>query len=214
MRYRPGVDRFLIDALDRDDVSAAIEWILTEDDPARVLAMFHGAIRHAYWSRKDVGQVVALGEAAFAFGGTSDDERLVGLLKPIAYDVGSFCWVGWDEPGVAISAEDAAAGARAASSNLVLAERSQRPPASLASAHWLVGAHALASGDRLAAVASFEESARYARAGGDRGAELLALGYVAIARGEVPDTAAFADIEHGDDHAAQLITAAKIFGAS
>ena len=205
------MDPSLIDALNSGDVSAAVDWIQQEDDPARVLAMFHGAIRHAYWNRRDVDQVVALGEAAFAFGSTFDDEALRGMVKSIAYDVGSFCWTGWDEPGIEISPRAAAMGRRAASLNLALAALLNRPAAACAAAHWLVGAHALAAGDPSAAIGSFEESARYAREGTDPGAELLALGYIAIARGEQPVTQGFADVEDGDEYAAQLRTAARVF---
>lgn len=207
----PEVDPSLIEALNSGDVSAAVEWIQQEDDPARVLAMFHGAIRHAYRNRKDVEQVALLGEAAFAFGAMFDDDGLRGVLKPIAYDVGSFCWTGWDEPGVTISTRAAACGRRAAALNLALAALLDRPAKACAAAHWLVGAHALAAGDFPAAIGAFEESARYAREGSDLGAELLALGYIAIARGEQPETDGFADVTEGDEYASQLRTAARVF---
>jgi len=207
------VDPSLIGALDRGDVPAAIEWIQSEDDPARVLAMFHGAIRHAYWSRKDVPMVAALGDAAFAFGRDFAGDPLLGMVKAIAYDVGSFCWTGWDEPGIVIAGELAAAGARAADLNLALAEQLDRPDGPRANAHWLIGAHELAAGRRDEAVRCFEESARYARRGSDLGAELLAAGYIAIARGESPDTEAFADVEDGDEYVSQLQTAARVFAS-
>jgi hypothetical protein len=207
------VDPTLIGALDRGDVSVAVEWIRTEDDPARVLAMFHGAIRHAYWSRKDLTAVVALGEAAFAFGRDFPGDPLLGMVKAIAFDVGSFCWIGWDEPGIAIDSAAMAAGASAAAFNLALAERLDRPSGPRAAAHWLVGAHELAAGRRDEAVRCFEESARHARRGSDLGAELLALGYIAIARGEEPDTDAFAGVEDGDEYVAQLRTAARVFAS-
>jgi hypothetical protein len=207
------MDPSLIDALERGEVSAAVEWIQREDDPARVLAMLHGAIRHAYWNRKDIGQVVALGEAAFAFGVAFDRDPLLGLVKAIAYDVASFCWTGWDEDGIAIDDDAAVAGARAAALNLSLAERLGRPSGPRAAAHWLVGAHELAAGRRDDAVRCFEASARCAREGSDLAAELLALGYVTIAHGEEPDTSGFADIEDGDAYVAQLHTAARVFAS-
>jgi hypothetical protein len=205
------VDPSLIDALNRGDTSAAIAWIQTEDDPARVLAMFHGAIRHAYGSRKDVGMVAALGDAAFAFGAGFDGDPLLGRVKAIAYDVGSFCWTGWDEPGVTIDEEIADAGARAAAFNLTLAEQLDRPSGPRSAAHWLVGAHELAAGRRDAAARCFEASARYARDAGDVGLELLAEGYAAIARGDAPDTSGFAGVEDGDEYVTQLETAARVF---
>ena len=207
------MDPSLLYALERGDVSDAVEWIEREDDPPRVLAMYHGAIRHAYWNRKDTSMVVALGEAAFAFGASFDGDPLLGMVKSIAYDVGSFCWTGWDEPGVTIDERSAASGARAAALNLSLAERLDRPSEARAAAHWLVGAHALASGRRDDAIRAFEESARYARAGSDLGAELLALGYIAIARGDEPDVSGFSDVEGGDDYIAQLRTAARVFSS-
>jgi hypothetical protein len=207
------VDPSLIDALERGDVAAAVAWIQTEDDPARVLAMFHGAMRHAYWNRKDIAAVVQLGEAAFAFGGDFPGDPLLGMVKAIAFDVGSFCWIGWDEPGIAIDDEIAAAGARAAALNLALAEKLDRPSGPRAAALWLVGAHELAAGRREDAVRCFEESARFARDGSDLGAELLALGYIAIARGEPPDLDAFAAVQDGDECVTQLRTAARVLAA-
>jgi len=207
------VDPALIAALDGDDIAGAIEWIRSEDDPARVLAMLHGAINHVYWARKNVPAVVQLGAAAVDFAGRSSDEGVLGLLKGIAYDVGSFCWIGWDEPGVVIDDNTRAAGHRAALLNLELAERLDRPSRPRSAAHWIVGAHELAAGRRDESVGCFEASARYAREGGDLGAELLALGYIAIAHGQQPDVSGFAGIEDGDEYAAQLRTASRVFGA-
>jgi hypothetical protein len=205
------MDRTLIECLDARRYDACIAFITVEDDPARVLAMFHGGIRHAYWSNKDIDGVVALGRAARALAEPIEDPKLLGLLKSIAFDVGSFCWPGWREPGIEITPPTLEIGAEAAALNLELARRLERPDAPMANAHWLVGAHHLASGRSDEASASFEESARHARLADDRATELLAIGYVAIARGERPDVAEIRTTEHGEDLAAQLTTAADEF---
>ena len=160
---------------------------------------------------RDAPEPGLVGEAAFAFGTDFDGDPLLGMAKAIAFDVGSFCWIGWDEPGVTIDAAAATAGSRAAVFNLELAERLDRPSGPRSAAHWLVGAHALAAGDTTAAISAFETALRFARDAGDLELELLALGYVAIANGEKPNTDRFAGIADGDALAAQLHTAWRIF---
>lgn len=208
------MDSVLIDALDRRDVDSARTFIEAEDDAARVLAMYHGAIRHLYWSRKDITTLAAIGAAALAFGDGLTDRNQLGLLKSVAYDLGSFCWPGWDEPGIEIGASMRTFGASAADLNLELAERLGRSEGPMAAAHWLVGAHLLAAGDRPAAITSFETSASLARTAGDHVAELLAEGYTRISRHERPDIVELQSLEHGNEVAAQLQTAFNVFGAS
>src|SRR5205823_9691893 len=78
-------------ALDRDDLAAAAEVIHAEEAPARVLSTFHEAIRYLYWERKDIDGVVALGREALDYGNELSANGLP-ALKPVAYDIASFCW--------------------------------------------------------------------------------------------------------------------------
>jgi tetratricopeptide (TPR) repeat protein len=202
------VDRTLIAALEERDADAAKRFIEDESDARRVLAMYHGAIRHAYWSNKDLAMVVALGRHAIAYGtaGAHDD-----ALKPITYDIGSFCWPGWDEPGITVDETTLAFGADVAALNLDLALRLQRPPLAQAMAHWLVGAYELATGRRDDAARYFERALALARTSADRPTELLMSAYLAVAEERIVSAESFACIEDGPALIAQVETAARVF---
>lgn len=200
------MDKTLLVALEERDVGAACRFIEDEVDPARVLAMYHGAIRHLYWSEKDLGTLVQVGRRALSY---AADEAHLGFVKSIAYDVGSFCWPGWNEPGIAPGPDALALGAEAAALNLALAERLHRPALVFANAHWLVGAYELAAERSDEALRSFERA--HAFAADDRPTELLMSGYVAMARGEQPSTDELAALEDGDELIAQLEGATKRF---
>jgi hypothetical protein len=195
------MDRRLLSALDERDVEAAKCFIEDEADPLRVLAMYHGAIRHLYWSARDLATLVALGHHAIAFGVSHPD-----ALKPVAYDIGSFCWPGWDEPGIDVTADAITLGTEAAALNLTLAVQLNRPALALANAHWLVGAYDLVAGRTADATLAFERSRAFAVAAGDHATELLAAGYIAITRREAVDAAAFTSIDDGDELLSQLLT--------
>ena len=201
------MDAKLISALNAKDAGAARAYIEDEDDPARVLAMYHGAVRHLYWANKDLPTIVALGPHALAYGQPLDDHDLVGMVKAIAYDLGSFCWPGWDEPGITVDADALAFGTTAAALNIELAERLDRPADKKAIAHWLVGAFELANGRRDDAVRSFEAAASHAHIAGDHATEVLVANYAHIARQEPFDASGLEP-----DLVAQLETARRVFG--
>jgi hypothetical protein len=203
------MDRTLLSALDERDSEGALRFIEDETDPARVLAMYHGAIRHLYWSNKDLNTLVALGRHAVAFGVLHPD-----ALKPITYDIGSFCWPGWDEPGITVDADALSFGAEAAALNLALAVQLNRPVIALANAHWLVGAHDLAAGRTEDAVHAFERSRAFAIEAQDEPTRFLADGYIAIARGEPIDSDEMRTLSEGGELLAQLHTAARVFNGA
>jgi hypothetical protein len=202
------MDRTLVTALEERDDAAARRFIEDEPDPARVLAMYHGAIRHLYWSAKDIHTLVRIGRAAIAYGTTNDQ---LDALKPIAYDIGSFCWPGWNEPGITIDDDVLTLGAEAAALNLTLAVQLNRPPLARSMAHWLVGAHELAAGRCTEAAAAFERSRSLAAEAADEATELLAAACVAIACGSHWDEARFESVTDGADLVLQLRTAQTVF---
>jgi tetratricopeptide (TPR) repeat protein len=203
------MDKTLIAALDARDTDAAKRFIEDEPDPKRVLAMYHGAIRHAYWSNKDVTTVVAIGRHAIAYAnaGGHDD-----ALKPLTYDIGAFCWPGWDEPGIRIDEDARAFGAEAAGMNLELAVQLNRPALGQAMAYWLVGAYALADDRRDEAARCFERARSLAAEVEDRPTEVLMDAYLALADGRTWSTESFESVEDGEALIAQITTAARVFG--
>lgn len=178
------------------------------------LIALHAEMRAAYWERKDLGEVVRLATEGIERGSASDDTKAI--AKAFAYDLGSFTWPGWDEPGIAISPTELAAGLRAAERNLALALELDRSDDKVAMAHWLMGAQQLASGDRDGAVASFEQAQRFAARAADPGQEHIARGFAALARrdaaGIADAKAALAALEDGAGYVEQLETAGKVLG--
>lgn len=128
--------------------------------------------RDFYWKKKDPFAMVAVARAgiqhgltlAYAFDTHEPDlaYQLRSVAKGMAYDLGSFTWIGWDEPDFPIGDEHRAIGYDAAKTNLRLAAELNKGDLPLSRAWWLVGAHAMAAGDLVKAKADFEKAAEYA----------------------------------------------------
>ena len=133
------------------------------------------------------------------------------------YDLASFCWEGWDEPGIVVTPEDSAAGAQAADENLRLAQELGRPAFPLSNAWWMVGAYRMQQGDFTGACRSFE--AFRAVTGADAVRTLLADGYIELARmfgeqtGDLPSVCTALRALEGDGpaYAEQLETACRVY---
>jgi hypothetical protein len=177
------------EALAREDSFALI---LRQDacgDRGAAAERYDRLVRELYWQAKDLPAVVFLARAGIQFclvraaeaAETDPDlaDRLRGAAKTLAYNLGSFTWLGWDEPGVEISRTDLAAGYDAARLNLRLAVELERGPGRLSAAHWLMGAHHLAAGEHDSAAAAFERGAGSCPE--DEGRR-MGLGYAALAR--------------------------------
>lgn len=137
----------------------------------------HQAAKDRYWQDKDLAGARRLLEEGIAL---AREQGLKGEEKAMSYDLASFCWAGWDEPGVVITDEDSVAGAKAAEENLRLAEELERPAIPMSNAWWMVGAYRLQSGHFGEAEGAFQAFRELTE--GDPARTLLADGYVQIAR--------------------------------
>jgi hypothetical protein len=128
-----------------------------EGEPAVVAALYSSAVTSLYRA-DDLRSVVVVAQKGIDYclmqaseaGKRKDktlEELLRGLAKTIAYNLGSYTWPGWDEPGIKIQPEDLVLGFQAAKLNLRLGEDLARGAEPMSRAHWLVGAHALAAGN-------------------------------------------------------------------
>jgi hypothetical protein len=135
----------------------------------------------AYWKTKDLSAAVGLLRDGIERGRASSDSAILGKVKAMAYNLASFTWPGWDEPGITISPEHLKLGRVAADLNLRLAIELNRPPAKVANAHWIVGAHALAAAELDRAASAF---AQYKTTATDDISREVSDGYAAIARGD------------------------------
>ncbi len=207
---------------------AAIAMLSGVDDADTVAEAYRTAMRTAYWDDKDVTLTTALAYAGvsrlLAEARRADDDQayvLRSFAKGLVYDLASFTWPGWDEPGIEISPTDAAGGLAAARSNLAMAIDLDKGDLAISRAHWMLGAHRLTAGHHDAAYASFAESARSAEIAGAESERLLAVAFGVLTRlargdGTVMDLDAaletLSGADDGDAFVAQVTTARLVVG--
>jgi len=97
-------------------------------DPEAAAAGYRQAVRDAYWEAKDLGAVTSYASAGYAHclsaAVAAEEEaahRLRSEAKALMYDLASFTWPGWGEPGVEVLERDLRIGFDAAITNLRLA---------------------------------------------------------------------------------------------
>lgn len=179
------------ETLRRADSYAAVELIERQGEPSRLAELYPQLVMDLYWKAKDVPATLAVARAGIQYCLTKAREagldakaaeRFRGSAKSIAYNLASFTWPGWAEPGITLSPADVAAGFEAARLNLRLAVELKRGPGPLAAAHWMVGAHQLAAGRHAEAIEAFSRQEAMAREAKDRPNELLAQGFAGLTR--------------------------------
>lgn len=170
-------------ALDRgrtEGAFATIAELAAIEDPLAAADAYSEAMRTAYWNDKDVPLTTAIAYAGVSRLLTeaqrSDDATATELrsrAKAMTYNLASFTWTGWDEPGIDVAPSDRAAGLAAARSNLDMAVELDTGDLAISRGWWMLGAHLLTGGDHSAACEAFAAAAEYAdRAGSEVEAEL------------------------------------------
>ena len=190
------------------------------------------AMRHAYRQDKDLSAAMAIAWAGIgrllALAHASEPSRALVLraqVKTLTYDLASFTWAGWDEPGIVITPPEARAGCAAARANLDLARDLETAELPRARAHWMLGAHELAAGRPDDARASFEAAVSLSDAAGHEGAAEAALAgafvvLADLASGSATEADFAAALERlrstpgGADLVEQVTTARDILGSS
>ena len=181
----------------------AIEWLSRQNDPPSIASTYADVVVHQYWVAHDLASVIQVGLAGIQFclnlahkysvdvAGQVDGRKLTspslaeslkGTAKGLSYNLGSFCWPGWDEPGIVVGPIALAIGRDAASLNLRLALELDKGDVPLSRAHWLIAAHEMAIGNLEAARTSFDEGARSAAVGMVIEEQLLCKGFSLLAR--------------------------------
>lgn len=154
------------------DTFAAIEFLATQQDQLDVIKTYGDVMHHFYWKSKDLTHSVAMGRAGLQYGLTSaaqykesDPERsaeLKSAAKALAYDIASFTWDGWAEPGIEITPSDLKTGLDAAETNLRLAIELQKPDLPMSRAYWMLGAQQLSAHQFDNARTSFQAASNLA----------------------------------------------------
>ncbi len=218
--------------LNEEDSFAAVEYLAQQPDPAAAVSVFAELVRYLYWQQKDIHRVIVMAQAGIQFGLTTAlaqdayDGNLAAKLrssaKGLAYDLGSFTWPGWDEPGIILTEEHRRFGREAARVNLRLAHTLKKGDLPLSRACWLLGAHALAAGEMEMAQTHFAEAIRHAQTAGAGEETLLCEGYACLTSllttSEAAKLSDFRAIQErltstkeGAGFATQLQTAWKVF---
>jgi hypothetical protein len=176
-------------ALRKQDSFAALELLEADGEPKVVAQRYYRVMNDLFWKKQDLPALVVVGRSGIHYclsRARGADEKtaaeLRGIGKTMAYDLASFTWPGWADEGITITAADEATGFDAARTNLRLALELKRGPEPLHHAHWVLGAHQLGAGRFTEAIASFQQSAAFAREAKNPGGALMAEGYASLAR--------------------------------
>ena len=196
----------LLNLLRTTDSFAVIEKIQEVGSPQEIASEYQKLVSNLYWKARDLPAVITIGRAGIyycltqAMTATSAEpmDQLRSVAKSLAYDIGSFTWPGWEEPGIDPTPADLAVGMECARLNLRLAIELNKPKDRLSMAHWLIGAHALSIAELDLAEKQFQ-LAQEVLPIDDPAIKTLGpcnLGYLAIARlcKNGADQAAHADL--------------------
>jgi hypothetical protein len=221
------------------DSFAAMEYIQRDGTPLEIAARYDSLVRDFYWKAHDLPGLVVVSRAGIMYclgqllvvGHSSDTvEKLGHTAKGMAYNVGSFTWPGWEEPGINPTLEHLAYGRDCARLNLRLAIELNRPPKGLSKAHWLIGAHALVTRDFELAEKEFQLAQDVLPASDPAAKEMepCNMGYLAVARlcwnqSDAAARSCFEQItarltaqndEESQDYLSQLLRARRLFVAT
>ncbi|MCB1693303.1 MAG: hypothetical protein KDI19_11090 [Pseudomonadales bacterium] len=185
-RYYAARDQALI-ILTREDSYRAIEFIEGLGEPREVMGVFMLMSRDLYWENHNLQAALAIGRAGIHYAMSAADRlrgrpdlalELRSEAKSLAYDLSSFCWPGWNEPGIVIDDTALVLAQDLAKVNLRLALSLGKGNIPLSRAYWLIGAHHLAVDHHESARRAFVEGLKYAVAAEAKEQELLMRGYV------------------------------------
>lgn len=210
------------------DVGAAIA-VARQAGPVPGMKRLDAAVRHLYWQEKDLSRAMILGWAAIHFGleaahhASIDADTLRDQARVVAYNLASFGWTGWDEPGIAIDATAQTLALEAARLSLRLVVELGKGEQAISRGHWAVGALWLAEGDRAQSRDAFTRSVEHGQAAETDADARLAEAYLALldvldAPGDAAAERAWgqarkrlAVVEHGEDFVEQIDTAHRVF---
>lgn len=180
------VDQVL--ALMAEDSFQAIERLAAQPDAAVALSLLAETVNEVYWKRKDLHATVALARAGIQHGltaalATSDAERqtlLRGKSKALAYNLASFTWPGWNEPGIVCDVGSIAAGYDAARMNVRLARELKKGDLPMSRGLWMLAGHELCRRDYAGARRHYLQGVMHAQACRSAADELLGLAFAVL----------------------------------
>jgi hypothetical protein len=186
-----------LDALDTQSIDQAVSVITSCGDPLEAATAFSALGKVLYRDRKDVTAMIAIADAGITFclqqaKCTVDAVTAAGLKKrarDIAFNTAANCWPGWGDDGIRIDKDHLQSGLALAGTCRDLVDELQLGQRALGGADWLIGALKLAVGRPGEALEDFERARRAFEVGCDVAYELMARGYIALARKADPVSA-------------------------
>ena len=225
-----------LDLLSQSDTFAVIEFLDQQEERLAAAATYDELVRRLYWKEKNVPNMVALARAGIQYclaAGTAVAEedieealQLRSMAKTIAYNLASYTWSGWDEPGISLDETDGRFGLEAAQMNLRLALELDKGDLRISRAHWMVGAQLLSIRNRSLARESFQLASIYASRAKEETDDLLARCYLLLVElledrenGSLQQALAqvkrqLAQVDHGQVFVDQVETAWQVFSVA
>lgn len=117
-----------------------------------------------YWEKKDLASYLVVAThlldtaLANSTGSTEASKFFAARSLGLSFDIASFTWPGWNEPGVTVTPALRAAGLEAARLNFELAQDDQLPDGVRKAAHFILGAQLLAAGEATEAIQVWSSS--------------------------------------------------------
>ena len=161
-------------------------------EPRTISTRYLEVSNYLYWTAKDLPAVVTFAQQGIDLGVANarqvqnTNSQLATALQlsaaTLAYNLASFTWPGWNEPGIEITSAHLTKGFQSAQLAVQLMTEANGEPPAMFGVNWVLGAHQLARGQYADAIAAFEKSHQIASAADLRGSALLARGYVGLAK--------------------------------
>ncbi|UCF77931.1 MAG: hypothetical protein JSW03_07400 [Candidatus Eiseniibacteriota bacterium] len=178
--------------LARGDSFQAAEYVNRLGSPEEVASAYVDLVKDLYWKQRAVSHMVTMAKAGILYCLTmaleADEQNpelaveLRSAAKTNAANLASFTWPGWDEDGITIEEADMEAGLDAARLNLRLAKQLGKDALRVSTAYWTLGAQCMAASRHDEALEAFFLSKETAREAREPLYELLASGYVGLAK--------------------------------
>jgi hypothetical protein len=162
---------------DSNDLPTIIYHLNAHPDPNEADGLYIDLVLHAYWQQKNIQSVITLATAGITY---TRAHQLPKSTKALTYNLASFCWPGWQEPGITLTEKEIQIGQQAAQQHADISQSLNPTPIVKARTAWILGAHHLTAKQFAPALAKFNESAAHATAAANEPESLLAHGYAAL----------------------------------
>jgi len=170
----------------------AVEVMARQGDPKTVARLYTEVTRDLYRKLRDLPSFIIVSRQGidYLLAKAVEMERtdvalsneLRGAAKVLSYNLASYTWPGWNEPGIRPTASEIEIGLEAARLNMRLAVELKRGADPLFNAHWIIGALELARGRHAEAIRSYEQARKISNEAALGAHSLLAEGSIAIAK--------------------------------